>query len=148
MSDGFLVDTSILSALAPGKAAPAPALSDWLREHSDRLHLSAVTIAEVEQGVCKLRRAGGSQRAALIAAWLDRVMTEWSDRIVPLDAQVARLAGALSDEATAAGRHPGMADVFIAATAKSRQMLLVTANGRHFAALGVAWTDPSSAQQD
>ena len=142
MSRGWLLDTSVMSMLAPGRSAPNADLAGWLREHAERIYLSAVTIAEIEQGVCKLLRMGGGDRADRLTFWLDAVLADFGDRVLPLDANVGRRAGALSDRALAGGRHPGFADVAIAATAASHQLVLLTRNARHFAPLGVEFIDP------
>lgn len=144
MSAGYLVDTSVLSLLAPDRAATNADLATWLRSRSDRLFVSAVTVAEVEQGVCKLRRAGGQERADALAQWLDDLIEKGGDRILPLDARTARIAGRLSDGAVAAGRHPGFPDIAIAATAAAHNLVVLTHNGRHFAPLGVSFADPAA----
>ncbi len=144
MNSGYLLDTSVLSLLAPGKPAN-DSLAQWMRDRSDVLYLSAVTIAEIEQGVCKLRRAGGTERADMLVQWLEALIENGGDRILPLDARTARVAGSLSDRALAAGRHPGFADVAIAATAATHGLVLLTRNGRHFAPLGIAFIDPVEA---
>jgi len=94
------------------------------------------------QGIGKLRRAGGAERADRLDRWLDGLLSTYSDRILPLDAQAARLAGEISDAAIAQGRHPGFADVAIAALAQSAGLLLLTCNLKHFEPLGVACADP------
>lgn len=138
----YLVDTSVLSALAPGKPAPETAIIQWVERHEQRLFLSVITVAEIEQGVCKLRRAGGAARAAKLADWLNITITTFGDRIVPVDAAVARITGAMSDAAIAKGNHPGLADILIAATAQAHGATILTRNGKHFAALGAAFIDP------
>lgn len=148
MSSGFLLDTSVLSLLASGRQPPDEALAGWLRDHSEVLYVSAVTVAEIEQGICKLRRAGGIERADLLMQWLDALLEDGSARILPLDAHVARVAGELSDKAVAIGRHPGFADVAIAATADAHDLVLLTRNGKHFEPLGVAFTNPSERLPD
>lgn len=142
MSRGFLLDICVLSMLAPGKPAMDAGLAQWLHRHTDRLFLSAVTVAEIEQGICKLRRAGGVERATRLTHWLDGLVTKGADRILAFATDAARLAGALSDEAVSAGRHPGFADVAIAATAKAHGLVVVTCNHRHFESLGVDLLDP------
>jgi predicted nucleic acid-binding protein len=139
----YLLDTSVLSVVAPGRSGPDAALAAWLRSHDDALHISAVTIAEIEQGIAKLRRAGGTDRAEALGRWLDALIDAAGERVLAFDARTARIAGALSDDATAAGRHPGFADVAIAATALAHDLRLLTRNGRHFAPLGVAFADPA-----
>jgi predicted nucleic acid-binding protein len=62
--------------------------------------------------------------------------------ILVLDATAARVAGSLSDQANALGRHPGSADVAIAALASHAACLLLNSNLRHFEPLGIACADP------
>ena len=47
----YLLDTDVLSALAPGRPPPAPAVAEWLEEHSDALFLSVISVVEIEAGV-------------------------------------------------------------------------------------------------
>ena len=56
--------------------------------------------------------------------------------------QAHRLAGQMSDGAMAQGRHPGFADVAIAALAQHAGLLLLTRNLKHFEPLGVDCADP------
>jgi toxin FitB len=70
------------------------------------------------------------------------MMSFYADRVLPFDLTAARIAGALSDAAQAEGRHPGFADVAIAAIAKSRELLILTLNLRHFDPLGVDTLNP------
>ena len=145
MSSGYLLDTSVLSLLAPDRPVPGVALTDWLRAQADALNLSAITVAEIEQGICKLRRAGGTDRAGRLTDWLDALLAHSADRVLAFDARVGRLAGALSDRALAAGRPPGFPDIAIAATAMAHGLVLLTRNGRHFEPLGVDFADPFDA---
>jgi predicted nucleic acid-binding protein len=113
-----------------------------MRAHNDQLYVSAVTVAEIEQGIRKLHRAGGVQRADALTRWLDALIERGGDRILPFDTRAGRIAGELSDQAIAAGRHPGFADVAIAATAVANGLVVLTRNGKHFAPLGVELVDP------
>lgn len=143
LTRGYLLDTSVVSALAPGREAFVTApLGAWLQAHHQELFLPAIAIAEMAQGIAKLRRAGGANRADKLDRWLDGLLAAYADRILPLDAQAARLAGQISDAALAQGRHPGFADVAIAALAQHGGLLLLTCNLKHFQPLGVACADP------
>lgn len=143
MVKGYLLDTSVVSILAPGRESFVPTpLGEWLQAHHEQLYLPCVAIAEMAQGIGKLRRAGGVERAERLDHWLDGLLNVYADRILPLDAQAARLAGDISDAAIARGRHPGFADVAIAALAQNAGMLLLTCNLKHFEPLGVVCVDP------
>ena len=138
-----MLDTSVVSVLAPGREAFVPSpLPAWLQAHHEALFLPSIAIAEMAQGIGKLRRAGGVERAERLDRWLDGLLATYAHRILPLDAQAARLAGQISDAAIAQGRHPGFADVAIAALAQNAGLLLLTRNLKHFEPLGVACVDP------
>lgn len=139
---GYLLDTSVISLVGPGKP-PLPAeLTGWLRDHADALFVPIVAVAEIEQGIAKLRRAGGTARADRLSAWLDGLIGGYGTRILTLDPTSARLAGQLSDAARAKGRDPGFPDVAIAAIAAAHGLVVLTRNVRHFGPLGVAHVDP------
>lgn len=140
---GYLLDTSVVSALALGREALVPSpWGSWLQAHHQQLYLPSIAIAEMAQGIGKLRRAGGTERADRLDSWLDGLLQKYADRILALDAPAARLAGDISDAAMAQGRHPGFADVAIAALAQNAGLLLLTCNLKHFKPLGVACADP------
>jgi predicted nucleic acid-binding protein len=144
---GYLVDTSIVSALAPGKPPVGQDVASWLRSKTDDLFLPSIALAEIEQGICKLRRQGGGERADALTRWLDELVLLYGRRLLPFDAVAARLAGQISDKATATGQHPGFADVAIAAIAAQHALVILTRNVRHFAGLGVVHLDPFEAAQ-
>lgn len=137
-----MLDTSVISLLAPGRTELADDAARWFEERGADLRISAVTVTEIEQGVRKLIRSGAVQRAQRYSAWLDDLTETHAGRVLPFDTLSARLAGVLSDRALASGRHPGFADVAIAATALANQAVLLTRNLRHFEPLGVIAIDP------
>jgi predicted nucleic acid-binding protein len=140
----YLVDTNVVSAGAPSRLAP-PELVAWMDAHSKLLFLSAVTVAEIEAGVDKLRREGATRKADELAAWLETVLHLYGDRVLAFDTPTARIAGALSDRARGQGQAPGFADVIIAATAERRSLTILSRNLRRFAPLGVPALDPFEA---
>jgi len=137
----YLVDTNVLSAAAPSRPVPS-ALVEWMDTHSASLFMSSVTVAEIEDGVAKLRREGASRKSADLTAWLDTILHLYGDRILAFDAATARIAGALSDRARGFGHSPGLADVIIAATAQHQGLIILSRNLRHFEPLGVEVVDP------
>ena len=139
----YLVDTNIISAVSPNRLAPA-ALVEWMDAQSASLFLSVVTIAEVEDGIAKLRREKATRRSRDLARWLDAVLHLYGDRILAFDTRIARLAGELSDRARGQGHAPGFADIIIAATARQHALTVLSRNARHFAPLGVPVLDPFS----
>lgn len=139
MNKGYLLDTSVVSMLTPGRGAFVPTpLGRCLQAHHKELFLPCIAAAEMAQDIGKLRRAGGAERADRLDRWLDGLLADYADRILPLDATAARLAGQISDAAIAQGRHPGFGYIAIAALARNTDLLLLTCKLKHFQPLGVA----------
>jgi predicted nucleic acid-binding protein len=69
---------------------------------------------------------------------------DFDQRVISIDADIGRVAGRMEDAAIAVGRNPGLADILIAATAHAHDLLVLTANARHFAVLGIPNMDPFS----
>jgi hypothetical protein len=138
----YLVDTNVISAAAPTAGIQRPELVAWMDAHSRDLFLSAITIAEIADGIAKAKREGASRKAADLAAWLQTVQHLYGDRILPFDSPTAEIAGALSDLARSRGHSPGFADIAIAATARGHDLTVLSRNARDFAPTGVAVLDP------
>ncbi len=109
------------------------------------LFASAVTVAEIEDGIAKLRREGATRKSEDLAAWLETVLHLYSERILAFDTPTARIAGAVSDRAREQGEAPGPADIIIAATAQRHGLTILSRNIRHFVPLGVPVLDPFAA---
>ncbi len=131
----YLLDTDVLSALR--RRERDPAVARWLEaQRTTDLYLSVVTVGEVERGIERQRRRDPAFAEAL-AAWLDRVLAWYGDRVLGVDLPTARRWGQLSG----ALGHEG-ADLLIAATALEHGLTVVTGNTRHFAPTGVAVLNP------
>ena len=137
----YLVDTNVISAAVPSRPAPS-GLVEWMDRHSASLFLSAVTLAEIEDGIAKSHREGATRKSADLAAWLETVLHLYGDRVLAFDVTIARIAGAISDRARGLGQKPGFADIIIAATAQHQGLTILSRNLRHFESLGVAVIDP------
>lgn len=131
----FLIDTVTLSALR--KRQRNPNVVAWFeRQRTADLFLSVISIGEIERGIAR-QRATDPDFARALAAWLDRVLTLYDERIVPFDLRAARRWGALS-----AALGNDSADLMIAATALEHGLTVVTRNVSDFAPTGVAAVDP------
>lgn len=138
----FLVDTDVISAVAPTKAVIDPEAREWVRRHGGAVFLSVVTVAELRRGVALLSGKGATQKSAALAQWQEELETAFGDRIFAIDHGTARRAGDLLGAAEARGHRPGLPDALIAATADLQGLTVVTRNSSHFAALGVAHRAP------
>jgi toxin FitB len=110
------------------------------------MYMSSMVICEITVGIQKLRRSGATARADRLDVWLDGLVATYTDRILALDVSTARVTGHLSEALTAIGRHPGLADVVIAATAKLHGFAVLTRNLRHFERLGIEVLDPFTSE--
>jgi predicted nucleic acid-binding protein len=139
---GYLVDTNIISATAPRAAVGRPVLVTWMDAHSSDLFLSAITVAEIADGIAKVRRGGSKRKASDLAAWLEALLHLYGERVLPFDVATAELAGRLNDLARSRGHAPGFADVAIAATARHHRLTILSRYKRHFAPMDAPVVDP------
>ena len=136
----FLVDTNVISSLAPNRSEAERPVADWLSEASPWLYMSSVTVAEVIFGIERAERQGALVRARRLRAWWVELEQTYQDRILPLDKTAAHALGVLRDRARAA--NPEFEDLAIAATAQTRGLTVLTRNLRHFEVFGVPVIDP------
>jgi predicted nucleic acid-binding protein len=101
--------------------------------------LSVITIGELANGIALLDD-GGRKRG--LASWFGTLQQNYSTRILPIDAEIARRWGELSAASKRNGSIIPIADGLIAASALKHGLTVVTRNTRHFAACGVAVIDP------
>jgi hypothetical protein len=135
----FVLDTNVVSELrkiGAGKADRHVAL--WADEvDPESLHISAITVLELEVGILQIERRDPAQ-GGLLRAWLEtRVLPEFDERILPVDTAVARRCASLHVPDPRAER-----DAMIAATALVHGMTVVTRNIADFAATGVPLLNP------
>ena len=135
----YLVDTDAVSELRKGAGANAgvAALFADAARRDVPLYLSAVTIGELRRGVELVRHRGDTRQAGLLERWLERILAEFGDSILPFDAGIADIWGRLR-----VPQPENPLDKQIAATAVVFDLTLVTRNVRHYADLPVRVLDP------
>jgi toxin FitB len=130
----YLLDTNVVSELR--RPQPHGAVLAWLKGTVDEdLHLSAVTLGELQAGV-ELTREQDPDKAAEIEAWIDQVAQTWN--VLPADGRTfrtwAKLMHRRSDDL--------LEDALIAATAIVHHLVVVTRNVRDFAIFEVGTLNP------
>jgi toxin FitB len=138
----YLVDTNVISTAAPTAAVKPVELLRWMDSRSNDLFLSAISVAEIADGIAKVKRQGAERKASDLSAWLQTVLHLYGDRVLPFDSATAKIAGVLSDLARGRGRPAGLADVIIAATARQHDLIIVSRNERHFTPMDATVLDP------
>ena len=108
----------------------------WLQSVDDSdLHLSAVTLGEIQAGI-EITRERDPVKAGEIAAWADEVAATWN--VVPMDAAAFRAWAKLMHRRSDAL----IEDAMIAATARLHGLQVVTRNVRDFKDFGVVVLNP------
>ena len=136
----WLIDTNILSELRKGARAQE-GVRDWFAAAEDAdLFTSVLVLGEIRRGIESIRRRDTSAALAL-EQWLARLNTSFTDRVLPVDAQVADTWGSLN----VPDPLPTV-DGLLAATAIVHDLVLVTRNTRDVARTGARVLDPTAAR--
>lgn len=136
----YLLDTNIVSMLDAKRQAQAPELIAWLQRNGASLFLSVMTITEMDAGVLKLRREGKTKRADQISGLVTAILTDFGDRVLPIDLETARHLARLGERTY---QQPvALPDLIIAATAARHEFIVLTRNMQDFGRLAVPSLDP------
>jgi len=141
----YLIDTSVLSEVRKGTRAN-PGVTTFFRQATakqDALYLSAVSVGELRRGVELIRRRGDVSQHAQLNDWLNVILTEYQENILPFDISAAEVWGVLRvpDPAHAVNQQ-------IEATALVNGLTLVTRNVADFTSLGVRLINPFTVLPD
>ena len=136
MTTLYLLDTNVVSEMR--KPRPHGAVVAWLQSLDDaQLHLSAVTLGEIQAGI-ELTREQDSRKASQIEAWLELLANAYN--VLPMDAAVFRTWAKLMHRKS----DTLYEDAMIAATAKVHGLTVATRNVADFNALGFDVFNPFS----
>lgn len=137
----FLMDTDVVSALRRPERNPAP--TRWLEaQRASDVYLSVITMGEIERGIARQTRQN-PDFARDLAQWYERILSWFTDRILPVDVAIAsrwgRLSASIGNESV---------DLFIAATALEHGFTVATRNVRHYEPTGVSVLNPFGEAED
>ncbi len=101
--------------------------------------MSVVTLGELIRGVSRLR---AGKKKSLLRGWILTLEHEYGERILPVDADTARIWGELTAAAQECGRTIGAADGLIAATGIRHGLHVMTRNVGDFSETGAMVINP------
>jgi toxin FitB len=136
----FLLDTNVISELRKhGDRRANRRVSAWVEQvDADSCFVSAITLFEVELGILLLERRGDATQAEMLRSWYERkVLVEFADRTLPVDAAVARRCARLHVPRPRPER-----DGYIGATALVHGLAVVTRNVGDFGGTGLTVINP------
>src|SRR5712691_1252138 len=128
----FLLDTNAILEFV--KPRPNTGLMSWWKSaDEDRIFISVVSLAELRYGV---ERMPSGRRRSRLEQWLRHELPlRFESRILPVDAEVAEAWGKTVARSEAAGRPIGAMGAFLAATAETHHLTLITRNVSDFSLL-------------
>ncbi len=135
MATGYLLDTNVISETRKARA-DSGVIAFLSAAEPTMLFLSVLTLGELRKGIVAKRRSDPGA-ADQLGVWVDGIETTFADRVLPIDAAIARRWGELS-----ANRTLPVIDTLIAATAIRHGLTLVTRDTRDVESTGVPLVDP------
>jgi toxin FitB len=138
----FILDTNVLSeAMA---AQPAPPVAAWMSaQPPEHLFTASICQAEIIAGISVLPE--GRRRQLLEAAARTMFHEDFAGRVLPFDGAATDAYGDLFAARRRAGRPGSMADLMIAAIARSLGAIVVTRDVGDFEHDGLTVVDPWTA---
>ena len=119
---GYLIDTNIISELRKKQNAN-PNVQAWFSSVTGgECYLSVLTIGEIVNGIKRLE-SKDMNSAKNIQAWLDMVLIDFSDRILPVTAKISATWGEMTSKIPMP-----VVDSLLASTAIVHNLTLVTRN--------------------
>lgn len=135
----YLLDTNVVSELR--RSRPHGAVLAWLNGVDDaKLHLSAVTLGEIQAGI-ELTRGQDADKASEIEAWLDLLGQVYN--VLPMDGRTYREWARLMHRKS----ETLYEDAMIAATARVHHLTVVTRNVKDFSGFDVPLLNPFLARK-
>jgi predicted nucleic acid-binding protein len=131
----YLLDTNVLSETRK-KRVDAGVLSFLQAAEASSLYVSVLTLGELRKGVAK-KKLEDPEAARRLAEWVDGLEFSFADRMIGIDAAIARLWGNWSGD-----RPRAVVNTLLAATAVVHGLSLVTRNIHDVRDIPVKLLDP------
>ncbi len=135
----YLFDTNIVSELRK-KSKMNAGVKSFIKQvalDESELYLSVVTVGELRRGIELIRHRGDLRQAGLLENWLNILLEEYEENILPFGKDEAQIWGKLR-----VPHHENALDKQIAATAIIYGFTVVTRNIKDFNGIGVELINP------
>jgi predicted nucleic acid-binding protein len=133
----YLLDTNVVSEARKPRANSG--VLSWLAgTPAEELFLSVLVLGEIRQGIVRLAGRDPKQ-AEVLARWMDRLRTEYADRLVPVTVEIAEEWGRRN-----ATTPLPVVDGLLGATAVVMGMTLVSRNSADLERTGARVLNPFS----
>ncbi len=137
MAVKYVINTDVVSGLMrPGSSDK---VIGWFQENGEDAYLNAVTVKELYGEILSLPEGEGK---GLLQGALDAIVMQFSDAMLPFDAQCGYLCAECQCRAAACGRTSAVEDLMIAAICLRNEATLVTRYVDDFEYLGIPILNP------
>lgn len=134
----YLLDTCVLSQLR--KRIPSK-VQEWFEcKDQNQFFISTLTIAELWDGIERLENS--KKRKDLEEWFIGDVQARFKDNIISIDETIALKWGLINSTLQKKGITVGVQDLYIAATAASKNLALITINMKDFANIDIVTINP------
>ena len=133
----ILADANLLNEVS--KPQPDLMVMAWIGSNYEQLYLPTPVLAELRYGCEKLPQ---SAKRRGLEQWLDDILVQFEDRILPFDRLAAETHGILRAKLNAMGKTCSPSDSYIAAIALSHDCPIATRNVDDFELTGVKLVNP------
>ena len=137
----YLIDTNVISELRKKSKMNLGVKAFFKKAELENysLYLSVITVGELYRGVEQIRHRGDLKQASLLEKWLNAILEEFEQNILPFDKEEALVWGKLRSP-----HHENALDKQIAATAITYGMTVITRNTGDFINTGASVLNPFS----
>jgi toxin FitB len=132
----FLIDTNIISEVRKGVRCDQNVAAWFANVRESEIFLSVLVLGEIRKGI-ELARHNDPPKADALGRWLQRLETEFGERILPVDTLIADEWGRMS-----AVRPIPVIDGLLGATSKVYGLTFATRDNKDLDGLGVNIMNP------
>src|SRR5919197_5701488 len=133
----IVVDTNVVSELM--RPSPSAVVVGRMRRNDSQLYTTSITLAEIRYGI---ERLADGRRKELLRSTAEEVFADFTERVLPFDAEAAVAYATIVSDRDRAGRRIDGFDAQIASICRAHRAALATRNAKDFQDTGIDVIDP------